>query len=123
MTFPILRSTLAAAIILAASSTVRAADVAHGQQVFQACAACHSPHPGGDLGPDLAGVVGRKAGSRDDYRYSNAMKRASFVWDEAKLHAFIHDPQQTVKGTRMPYDGMANDGDVDDLVAYLATLK
>src|SRR5712675_1779837 len=56
------------------ASAALAADVDHGKQVFQACAACHSDKPDA-LGPNLAGVIGRKAGSRDDFRYSNAMMR------------------------------------------------
>jgi cytochrome c len=97
-----------------------AADVVRGAEVFQACIACHGDHPG-DLGPSLIGVVGRKAGSRDDFRYSGPMSRADFSWDTGKLREFIHDPLSVVKGTRMPFGGLADDRDVDDLVAFLAS--
>jgi cytochrome c len=100
----------------------RAADVRHGAQLFQACAACHNDRPDAD-GPSLKGIVGRKAGSRDDFRYSPAMQRAGFDWTPANLKDYLHDPQAKVKGNRMPFSGMANDGDIDDLIAYLATLK
>ncbi len=108
---------------IAAASAARAADVEHGKQLFQACAACHGDKAEGNLGPDLTGAVGRKAGSRDDFRYSAAMMRAGFVWDEEHLRAFVHQPRQVVKGTRMPFEGLPNEADVDDVVAYLATLK
>ena len=105
-----------------ASAPAFAADAAHGQAVFKNCASCHNDQPGA-LGPNLHGVYGRKAGDLDDFRYSNAMKRADFVWDEANLKAYIADPQGKVKGNRMPFSGLRNEGDIDDVVAYLETLK
>ena len=51
------------------------------------------------------------------------MKRANLVWDEDNLRAYIRDPQGKVKGNRMPYGGMSDAEDVDDVVAYLKTLK
>ncbi len=101
-----------------------AADAQHGKQLFQACAACHGQSgKGGTLGPELAGVVGRKAGSLDNFRYSNAMQRSNIVWTEANLRAYVADPQAKVKGNRMPFSGVKNPKDVDDIVAYLKTLK
>ena len=79
-----------------------AADVDHGRQLFIACAACHSERPDA-LGPSLKGVVGRKAGAREDFRYSNPMKRAGFTWDEANLREYLADPQAKVRGNRMPF--------------------
>ena len=51
------------------------------------------------------------------------MKRANLVWDENNLRAYIKDPQAKVKGNRMPFGGLQNDGDVDDVIAYLKDLK
>jgi cytochrome c len=99
-----------------------AADAEHGRQLFVACAACHSERPDA-LGPSLKGVVGRKAGAREDFRYSNPMKRAGFTWDETSLREYLADPQNKVKGNRMPFSGLADSKDIDDVVAYLATLK
>jgi len=98
------------------------ADVEHGRQLFVACAACHSERPDA-LGPSLKGVLGRKAGAREDFRYSNPMQRAGFAWDEANLRAYLADPQAKVRGNRMPFSGLADPKDIDDVVAYLATLK
>jgi cytochrome c len=101
-----------------------AADAEHGKQVFKACAACDNiTGEGGTLGPSLNGVVGRKAGSLDNFRYSPAMLRSGIVWDEAALKAYIADPQGKVKGNRMPFTGLAGAADIDDVTAYLATLK
>jgi cytochrome c len=107
---------------LVSGTAALAADVEHGKQVFQACAACHTDKPDG-LGPSLKGVVGRKAASLDDFRYSGPMRRANLVWDDANLRQFLADPQAKVAGTRMPFGGLNDPKDVDDVVAYLATLK
>ena len=69
------------------------------------------------------GVVGRKSAALEDFRYSNPMKRANLVWDENNLREYIQDPQAKVKGNRMPYGGLAEGKDVDDVIAYLKTLQ
>jgi cytochrome c len=110
-------------LVLALSITpVRGADVEHGKSLFEACIACHSERPDA-LGPSLKGVVGRKSAGLEDFRYSNAMKRANLVWDDENLRAYIQDPQGKVKGNRMPYGGLTTPADVDDVIAYLKTLK
>jgi cytochrome c len=101
---------------------VGAADAEHGKALFAPCAACHSERSDA-LGPNLKGVFGRPSAALLDFRYSNPMKRANLVWDEDNLRAYIHDPQAKVKGNRMPYAGMSDPDDVDDVVAYLRTLK
>src|ERR1700748_1230664 len=98
-----------------------AAGAEHGKAVFAPCAACHTDRPDA-LGPSLKGIVGRKSAALDDFRYSNAMKRANLVWDEDNLRAYIHDPQGKVKGNRMPFGGMSDPHDLDDVIAYLKTL-
>ena len=109
-------------LLLAIASPATAADPDHGKALYQTCAACHTERPDA-LGPSLKGVVGRKSAALDDFRYSNPMKRANLVWDEANLRAYIQDPQAKVKGNRMPYGGLTDGKDVDDIVAYLKTLQ
>jgi cytochrome c len=104
------------------ASPAAAADADHGKVLFETCAACHSERPDA-LGPSLKGVFGRQAASLEGFRYSNPMKRANLVWDETNLREYISNPQAKVKGNRMPYGGMSDPGDVDDLIAYLRTLK
>jgi cytochrome c len=99
-----------------------AADANHGKVLYQACMACHSEKPDA-IGPSLKGVVGRKAAALEDFRYSAPMRRANLTWDDANLRAYIADPQGTVKGNRMPFGGLREPGDVDDVVAYLKTLQ
>ncbi len=108
--------------LMANSNAAVAANADRGKVVFQNCAACHSDKPGA-IGPSLRGVVGRKSGSVDDFHYSNAMAHANLTWDEANLRDYIASPQAKVKGNRMPYAGLANPSDLDDLIAYLKDYK
>ena len=50
----------------------QAGDPAAGQRVFNQCTACHTINQGGPNrgGPNLHGVMGRKAGSIEGFRYS-----------------------------------------------------
>jgi cytochrome c len=122
MSVRISRLAARAVVLLIMASPALAADAEHGKALFAPCAACHTERADA-LGPDLKGVFGRKSAAIEDFRYSNAMKRANLVWDEDNLRAYIRDPQGKVKGNRMPYGGMSDPRDVDDVIAYLKTLK
>ena len=113
----------AAVVLMAVAATpAAAADAAHGKVVFQTCAACHSDKPDA-IGPSLRGVYGRKSAALPDFRYSNAMLRANLTWDDANLKAYIKDPQAKVKGNRMPFGGLSNAADIDDVIAFLKDYK
>jgi len=99
-----------------------AADAVHGKALFIACEACHSEKPDA-IGPSLKGVFGRRSATRDDFRYSNPMKRANLVWDAANLRDYLIDPQAKVRGNRMPFGGVASQAEADDLVAFLETYR
>lgn len=103
-----------------------AGDANRGAQVFQRqCAACHSAaaKSGSGIGPRLFGVVGRRAGTLPGFSYSNAMKRSGIVWTPDQLKQYLAKPAAIIHGNRMPYAGLANPSQLDDLVSYLATLK
>jgi cytochrome c len=109
-----------AAVLVASTSLIRAADAEKGKVVFEQCAACHSLGEPGDYdGPTLKDVIGRKAGSLEDYRYSAAMKRSDVVWDAATLDKYVTDPQAFIPGNRMAFAGIADKGERDDLIAFL----
>ena len=92
--------------------------------VFERCAACHTGKATTDgAGPSLAGVVGRKAGSLDDFRYSRALQRSGVVWNEANLDAFLRAPDQFLPGTRMPFEGVASAPERKAIIDYLKTIK
>ena len=100
-----------------------AQDAEHGKSLFKACAVCHATDHANRVGPGLEGIVGRKAGTAADFRYSNAMKNFGMVWDAESLNAFLESPQKAVPGTRMTYPGVKDATDRADVIGYLATLK
>ena len=101
----------------------QAQDAAAGGMAFQQCAECHSPGTSDGAGPGLKGVFGRRAGSKDGFIYSPAMKKATVVWDDSTLAAFLANPRDVVPGTSMAYAGDDDAKERADLVAYLKTLK
>jgi cytochrome c len=115
----------AAALILSVAVSVseaeaQAQDAAAGQKVFNSCRACHSVEPGQNkVGPTLAGVVGRKAGSVEGFNYSPAMKSADIVWTEENLAKYLKDPKAFLKGNRMVFAGVKKDEDLNNLIAFL----
>ena len=66
-------------------------NIVHGKMIFKKCAACHSVSKGGSnkIGPALWGVIGRKAGSTSDYKYSKAMSGFSKTWDFEAVNTFL----------------------------------
>jgi cytochrome c len=102
------------------------ADVTSGQLIFNnICRMCHSIREGDNrLGPHMRGIIGRKAGSLQNYAYSSTMRDANFVWDEENLDRFIANPDETVPGNNMkPYGGLASAESRGKLIAFLKTLK
>src|SRR5262252_9521295 len=96
-------------------------DAAAGRLVFRKCQACHSMEPGKNLlGPSLAGLIGRKAGTEANYNYSPAMKQANIVWDAKTLDAYLADPQKVVPGNKMPFPGLKTEQDRADIIAFFA---
>ena len=66
------------ALVLSVSGAAAAPDVEHGKQVFQACAACHSDKPD-SLGPNLIGLIGRKAGMTQVFQPDGTMVAVSVL--------------------------------------------
>jgi cytochrome c len=95
-----------------------------GQDVFeQRCAVCHSVKPApGKMGPPLAGVVGRKAGSLGGYAYSNGLKTSGITWTAETLDAYLKAPAKTVPGTKMLV-GAPDAGQRAAVIQYLASVK
>lgn len=119
MKFPLL---LAAALSALATGAVAAPP--SGQAVFeQRCSVCHSLQPApGKMGPPLAGVAGRKAGTAPGYAYSNALKTSNITWTPDKLDAFVKAPGKTVPGTKMLL-GAPDAEQRAAVIQYLSSLK
>ena len=71
----------------------------------QQCATCHTTSLSDPVrqGPPLVKIVGRPAGKLDGFHYSASFAKADFVWDDARLDAFLANPQATVPGSIMAY--------------------
>jgi cytochrome c len=115
------------ALALAASAAMAwaAGDPAAGEKIFvtrKVCSNCHQVGEGAKnfVGPELNGVVGRKAGTVDGYHYSPANKNSGITWDEAMLKKYLKNPREVVPGTKMAFPGLSNDQDIDNVIAYLA---
>jgi len=116
-------ATLGLTMLLA--GTAWGADPAGGQAVFKSqCSTCHSPVAGKNvIGPSLFGVVGRKTGSIQGFKYSVGNQNANLTWDDATLDKYLESPKTVVPGTTMTFAGVKDAGKRADLIAYLDTLK
>jgi cytochrome c len=112
---------LTALVFITSLGRAGAQDAAAGENVFKVCKACHQIGEGAKnaVGPELNGLVGRKAGSAPDYSYSDANKNSGLTWDEATLKDYLKDPRAKVPGTKMIFPGLKKDADIDNVVAYL----
>ncbi|MCM2562047.1 c-type cytochrome [Lutimaribacter sp. EGI FJ00015] len=116
-------------------------DAEAGEKEFRKCKACHMIQDaegenivrGGRTGPNLWGVVGRTAGTYDDFRYSSSMAdagEAGLVWDEETFVAYVQDPTGYLReylddnGARGKMSYRLRDaGDAADIWAYLASVS
>ncbi len=121
------RILIAAALAALVTTPALAADAGAGSKVFKAqCAICHATtaSAAAGIGPSLAGVVGRKAGTQAAYRsYSPAMKAYGKAWSDETLKAYITNPAKVVPGNKMPFAGLKDAGQTDAVVAYLHSLR
>ena len=97
-----------------------AAQAQDGARVFNQCRACHALEAGVNrVGPHLAELEGRAAGSVEGFRYSDAMKNSGITWDEDTLDAYLADPRGYIPGNRMAFRGIANEDQREAVIEYL----
>src|ERR1700752_1533575 len=107
-------------VALMAGSALADGDAAKGEKIFAKCKACHTVEAGKNkVGPSLAGLFGRKAGTAEGYNYSDAMKNSGIVWGDETLHKYLEKPKDDVPGTKMAFPGLKEAQDRDDVIAYL----
>jgi cytochrome c len=97
---------LLAATTAAAQMPLPAAKPPDGATLFkQQCATCHtttSSEPARQ-GPSLFKIVGQSAGKVDGFRYSAGFAKADFTWDDARLDAYLTNPQAMIPSSVMAY--------------------
>ena len=94
---------------------------AEGAKVFKKCAACHSIVENGanKIGPALWGVLGRAAGSLQDYKYSKAMAAYGKNWSFDEMNGFLIKPKDWIKGTKMSFAGLKNAKERAAVILYM----
>jgi len=96
-------------------------DLERGRRVFMKCLPCHSAEAGGPhvVGPNLHGIIGRKAGSVPDYKYSGPFRTVDLTWDRLNLDLYLKDPARFVGGNWMPFAGLKRPEDRQAVICIL----
>ena len=108
-----------AVALLASASPVK------GAKLFKKCKSCHTIKKGGKntIGPNLWEVVGREIASSVGFKYSEVLKGKGGNWSFAELDAFLANPKNYAKGTKMSFRGIKKNEDRADLLVYLHSLS
>jgi len=104
------------------------AEIERGRVVYRQCAACHSigKHKTTSIGPELDGIVGRRAASIESFAFSSAFKKAGeegLVWTADLLDRFLRRPSRMIEGNTMAFAGITSAKDRQALIAYLSRFK
>jgi cytochrome c len=124
----VVRLVLVLTVGLSATSASAQSLAKQGERAFQQCFACHSVDRKEKAlpGPNLAGIVGRKAGAEKGFAYSPGLKRVAakgLAWTPQNLDRFLADPEKVVPHTSMAYFGMKKPQDRQAVIAYLRTKR
>lgn len=109
--------------IMTPPSNAQSSRTAEGAREWLQCRACHTlkdgePHK---LGPNLAGIMGARAGTRSGYDYSNALSRSQLVWNRANMDRWIENPNAVLRGHKMVYVGMRDPAKRRALINYITS--
>ena len=74
------------------------------------------------IGPNLYGMFGRKAGAILDYDFSDAWKKADFIWTDQTLDTYLKAPHKMIPNNRMPFNGLSKPDDRRALITYMRTI-
>ena len=101
------------------------ADLSNGESKFALCSTCHTTAEGAPnmTGPNLHGVIGRKAASVPGFSYSDVLKATGWTWDAAHIDSWITDPKAALPGAKMTFAGLKDPKDRTDTIAYLMVMS
>ncbi len=113
------------AFVALQGSALAEGDAAKGKEAFAKCAICHNFQTNG-VGPELKGIVGRKAASAPDYAYSAGMKKLGddgFVWTPENIDKWIANPKAMLPDSPMAqlFPGVPDADERANIIAYLQT--
>src|SRR6516162_3141390 len=115
---------IATAIFIVWPNEASAQDVTAGESAFRKCQVCHDvgENARNKLGPPLNGLDGRKAGSVENYDYSDANKNSGITWTEVVFSEYLRAPTAKIPGTKMIFSDK-NEKEIADLWAYLGQFR
>lgn len=92
-----------------------------GRRTFKSCGSCHTLKSGGQdlVGPNLHGIIGRAAGTKSGFRYSEALSSAGFAWTPEKLEQWLSNPKGFLPGNNMTFSGVHRPADRQAVIAYI----
>lgn len=104
---------------------IAAADIAQGEKLSRACAACHSFDQGGvqKIGPNLWNIIGADKAQIEGFAYSAALENMPGQWGYTELNKFLWKPKDYVPGTKMNYIGLRKPEDRASIIAWLRSLS
>jgi cytochrome c len=104
---------------------IASAEVAKGEKLSKACAACHSFNKGGAamIGPNLWNIVGSPKGAKAGFDYSAGMHAKGGAWSYADLNYFFWKPKKFIDGTKMNFIGLKKPEDRAAIIAWMRTLS
>jgi cytochrome c2 len=96
-----------------------------GRQLYDRhCRTCHGGTGPADspIGPDLSGIVGKKAGAQASGIHSRTAIDSAIVWNRETLRRFLTAPRGEIPGSIMPV-GVADPAELERLLDYLESLR
>jgi cytochrome c len=97
------------------------ANLKRGQLLYMVCKACHDVEAGlpHKVGPNLHRVFGRKAGTAEGFKFTEALVTSGIQWTPETMDAWLKAPGAMVPGNGMAFAGVANNADRASLIAWL----
>ena len=123
------------AISTFSANALEGGDATKGEKTFKKCMACHTIGEGAKnkVGPVLTGVIGRKAGSFEGYKYGKHLAElgeTGLIWNEDEVFEYLKDPKKYLRAkldnkkakTKMSFK-LKKEEERKDVIAYLKTFS